>query len=258
MLIVLSPAKDLDTEKLASAPLTSIPSHLERSALLAAKLRAMPASKLARPMDISPKLAELNHDRWQRWTPKVDAERSRPAVFLFNGEAYRGLGARTLASADLRHAQQHVRILSGLYGMLRPLDLIQPHRLEMGTRLPVDQKTRNLYTFWKTPLAEEVTLTLNELDTNVIVNLASSEYFKALSGISKGIRVVTPVFKDLIEGQLRMVMVFAKHQRGSMARFAIKHRIADTEGLKEYRENGYRMDAQLSTPDEWVFVRATR
>ncbi|MBK8338530.1 MAG: peroxide stress protein YaaA [Flavobacteriales bacterium] len=258
MLIVLSPAKDLDTGTPIKVPLASSPLHLDRSAVLAARLRTMSAGKLAKLMDISPKLAELNRDRWQNWTPGVEAERSRPAVFLFNGEVYRGLDAYTLSLSDLRHAQQHLRILSGLYGLLRPLDRIQPHRLEMGTRLVVDRKTPNLYAFWKVALAEEMERIQQEQGTNVLVNLASAEYFKAISGIDKRFRVVTPIFKDVVKGQLRTVMLFAKHQRGNMARFAIQRRLRDAEGLRDYREDGYRMHPDLSTKDEWVFVRSAR
>lgn len=254
MITLLSPAKDLATEvPKGIKPLTQAV-LLEHSVPLADKLRTLSAKKLAQLMDLSDKLAELNHERYQRWSLPFTPANARPAAFVFNGEAYRGLDARTLAAGDLRFAQHHLRILSGLYGILRPLDLIQDHRLEMGTKLPV-KRTKDLYGYWGDRITDQLAADLAESGSDVVVNLASTEYFKAVRTAKLKARVITPVFKDLTPAGYRMVMVFAKHQRGAMARHILQHRILEPETLKRYTGDGYRFAPEESTADQWVFLR---
>jgi cytoplasmic iron level regulating protein YaaA (DUF328/UPF0246 family) len=251
MLTVLSPAKDL-----AVAPSTkgTQPRMLDRSELLVAKLRGYSAKRLGKLMDISPKLAELNHQRYKEWSVPFTTKNARPAVFTFNGEAYRGLNAKTLDASDLGFAQHHLRILSGLYGVLRPMDLMRPYRLEMGTALPTSRK-KDLYAFWGESIAALLRDDLRESGSDVLVNLASAEYFKAVRPNVVDARVITPVFKDKGSTGYRMVMVFAKHQRGAMARHIIQHRLLDPEKLKQYTGDGYRFAKEESTANEWVFLR---
>jgi len=254
MLTLLSPAKDLAEGPFPKVAKTTLPKLLEHSEPLIKKLRGCSTKRLAGLMGISPKLAELNHTRFQDWSTPFTLKNATPAVFLFNGEAYRGLDARTLDAADLQFAQHHLRILSGLYGVLRPLDLIQPYRLEMGTTLPVARK-KNLYAYW----GDRISMALKaELATgpNVVVNLASSEYFKAVRSNMLGVRIVTPVFKDRTASGYKVVMVHAKHQRGSMARYIMQNRILDPEKLKAYDADGYRYSKADSSADEFVFLRA--
>jgi len=253
MLTLLSPAKDLAEGPFPKVAKPTQPQLLEHSEPLIKKLRACSPKRLASLMDISPKLAELNHARFQEWSTPFTVRNSTPAVFLFNGEAYRGLDARSLEPADLQFAQHHLRILSGLYGVLRPLDLIQPYRLEMGTSLPVARK-KNLYAYWGDRISMALRADLAS-EPKVIVNLASTEYFKAVRSTILGARIITPVFKDRTAGGYKVVMVYAKQQRGSMARYIMQNRILDPEKLKAYDGDGYRYSKADSSSDEFVFLR---
>lgn len=255
MIILLSPAKDLATEPVKGVKPLTKPRCLEQSAPLADKLRGMSERKLATLMDISPKLAALNHARYQEWAPPFTARNAMPAVFAFNGEAYRGLDARSLDSDDLRFAQRHLRILSGLYGVLRPLDLMQAYRLEMGTRLSMARNCKDLYAYWGDRITELINEDLEAVEGDVVVNLASAEYFKAVRPARLKANVITPVFKDLTPKGYRVVMMYAKHQRGAMARHIIQHRILEPVLLKRYAEDGYRYSEEESTAHEWVFLR---
>jgi len=256
MLVLLSPAKDLAAEVPKGVKNTTQPALLEHSPALIQKLRTFPAKRLARLMDISPKLAELNHERFLRWSVPFTTKNARPAVFAFNGEAYRGLNARTLDGDDLRFAQHHLRILSGLYGVLRPLDLMQDYRLEMGTALPVG-RSKNLYSYWGDRISTQLQADLRAIGSDVVINLASSEYFKAVRSKALGARIITPIFKDKTPGGYKMLMAFAKHQRGALTRHIIQHRILDPEKLKGYTGDHYRFAQKESTADEWVFLRDT-
>jgi cytoplasmic iron level regulating protein YaaA (DUF328/UPF0246 family) len=208
-------------------------------------------------MDISPKLADLNHARFQRWSVPFTKRNALPAVFQFNGEAYRGLDARSLGKEDLRFAQRHLRILSGPYGLLRPLDLMQPYRLEMGTRTGVG-RSKDLYAYWGDRITDALNADLAATEDDVVVDLASAEYFKAVKPARLKARIITPVFKDKAGAGYKVVMVYAKHQRGAMARHIIRHRLHDVEALKGYANDGYRFSAADSTADEWVFLRDGR
>jgi uncharacterized protein len=258
MLALLSPAKDLDMRPMPAVKGATQPLFLDRSIALMEKLRTLSPKQLQKLMDISPALATLNHERNQAWATPFTAKNAKPAVFAFNGEAYRGLSASTLSADDLRFAQHHLRILSGLYGLLRPLDLMQAYRLEMGTGFGVGRGVKDLYTYWSDSLPGAVTDALKDSGSDVLVNLASTEYFKAVRVAKLKARVITPVFKDKVNGSYKMLMVFAKHQRGGMCRWIIRNRVLEPQRLKEYAEDGYRFAPDLSTADEWTFVRDKR
>jgi uncharacterized protein len=255
MLVLLSPAKDLATEPVTIKGATS-PVLLEKAMPLAEKMRGLSAKKLATLMDISPKLAALNHQRYQEWEP--EPEDGIPAAFMFNGEAYRGLKSRTLSADDLRFAQHHLRILSGLYGLLRPLDLVRPYRLEMGTRIAIARGKKDLYAWWREAIAEELARVLKKSGSNTIVNLASDEYFKAVDVEALGAEVITPVFKDRHGGTYKMLTVYFKQQRGAMTRHIMQNRILEPERLKSYTGDGYRFSEEDSTDTLWTFLRDKR
>ena len=256
MLILLSPAKDLAQETPVVRDATT-PELLEHTAALVAKLRTLSAKKLAGLMDLSPKLGELNRERYANWTVPFTSKNARPAVYTFNGEVYRGLEARTLSSADLQFAQHHLRILSGLYGVLRPLDLMQDYRLMMGTPFGVGM-AKNLYAFWGERITDLLARDLKASGDRTVINLASSEYFKSVNAERLDARIITPVFKDRGPGGYKVLMVFAKQQRGAMARHIIQHRILDADRIKQYDGDGYRFAPQESTATEWVFLRDKR
>ncbi len=256
MLILLSPAKDLARETPA-VPQPSQPVLLAHAEPLVEKLRTFSAKKLAGLMDISPKLGELNRERYANWKPPFTQANARPAVFTFNGEVYRGLDARSLSSDDLRFAQHHLRILSGLYGVLRPLDLMQDYRLMMGTPFGVG-KAKDLYAYWGDRIAEALNADLKATKSDVVINCASSEYFSAVNTDALKARVITPVFKDKGPRGYGVVMVFAKQQRGAIARYAIQHRLLEPEKLKAYTGDGYRFAPEESSADQWIFLRDKR
>lgn len=255
MLMLLSPAKDLDETPMPSVKGTTQPRFLDQSAMIMGKLRTMSPQRIARMMELSGELAELNHQRFQDWSPPFSVKNAKPALYMFNGEAYRGLDAATLTAAEVKHAQGHLRLLSGLYGSLRPLDLIQPYRLEMGCPIQVARGTKGLYAFWGDRLADSIVEDARTMGTDVVVNLASAEYFRAVERIRDRTRVVTPVFKERTPTGHKTVMVFAKRQRGRMTRWLLQHRALDPAVLREYDVDGYRFNAGLSEGDEWVFER---
>lgn len=252
MVFVLSPAKTLDEAHVKPAIPATGPAILEESAKLAEKLRTYSPGRLQKLMDISKDLAKLNHARNQEWE---GAENTKPAVLMFNGEAYRGLDASSLDAAGLRFAQRHLRILSGLYGVLRPMDAIAPHRLEMGTKLAMGHGKKDLYAFWGDRITAELNATLKANKEDTLVNLASTEYFKSVRPDGLKAHVITPVFKERTAKGLNMVAVYAKHQRGAMCRWAIQRRLVEPEGLKEYDVDGYSFQRNGSTADEWLFTR---
>jgi cytoplasmic iron level regulating protein YaaA (DUF328/UPF0246 family) len=256
MLVLLSPAKDLARETPVINGATQ-PALLDRAVPLVRKLRALSAKKLAELMDLSLPLGELNRQRFERWCTPFTPSNARPAVFTFNGEVYRGLDARTLSSDDLRFAQHHLRILSGLYGVLRPLDLIQDYRLMMGTPFGLG-KAKDLYAYWGDRIADVLKADLRRSGTDVVVNLASGEYTKAALLPKLGAQVVTPEFKDKVGGVYKPLQVYVKHQRGAMARFIIQRRLLDAEGIKGCDANGYRYSDEESTDAKWVFLRDKR
>ncbi len=204
-------------------------------------------------MAISEKLAKLNHQRFKDWKTPFDTDRAKPALFAFTGHVYDGLDAPTLKKREIHFAQDHLRILSGLYGLLKPLDLILPYRLEMGRPLET-RGAKNLYDFWK----ETITHELNGLDGDLLINLASQEYFKAIDRRKLNKQILSPVFKDEKNGTLKIISFYAKKARGRMARFIVKNQITDAEALTAFDGDGYRYDAGLSSATEPVFTRGPR
>lgn len=251
MLLVISPAKNLDESPVKVPNTATRPVFQAESAELIAKLKTLSTLRLHKLMDISHALAELNRNRYQGWGQAT----LKPAIQLFNGEAYRGLNAKTLDAGDMKFAQRHLRMLSGLYGVLRPLDLIAPHRLEMGTKLSMGRGKKDLYAFWGDRITQALNDALRKNEDDVLVNLASSEYFRSVRTAALDARVITPVFKERSAKGLKMVAVFAKHQRGALSRWVIKHRLAEPEGMKAYDGDGYAFDPEVSTKEEWLFVR---
>lgn len=250
MLIVLSPAKRLNEGPVDSLRGTTEPVFAEPALQLVEKLKKLSASKLRTLMGASTEIAALNHARFQAWeeTPR------KPAALLYDGEAYRKLDAPSLDADDRRFAQRHLRLLSGLYGVLRPYDLITPYRLEMGTRLPVG-RAKDLYAFWGGRITAELADTARRNKDEVLLNLASEEYAKAIHPETLGVPVITPVFKERTAKGLRTVMVHAKHQRGAMARWIIQRRVLDADAIKTYEVDGYRFQPGESNGAEWLFAR---
>lgn len=253
MLIVLSPAKRLDFTEADPALPASGRRFLEDTASLSKTARARTVAELRSLMSISDDLARLNRERFQAFQP--DSLDGMQAAFAFAGDVYEGLQARTLDAAGLDYAQGHVRILSGLYGLLRPLDRIQPYRLEMGTRLKT-RRGSSLYDFWGDRLSKQLNADAEGQPDPTLVNLASQEYFGAVDARALKLPVVTPNFYEEKDGQRRIISFFAKRARGTMARFAIDERVETAEDLKAFDRDGYRFDAAASTGTEWIFIRS--
>lgn len=254
MLMVISPAKTLDFDNPAPAIPTTMPTFLKQAEALIGMLRTLSADEIGALMKISPKLAALNLQRYQAWHTPFTLENAKPALFAFRGDVYTGLDADTLSAEDIRFAQEHLRILSGLYGLLRPLDLMQPYRLEMGTRLP-NACGKDLYTHWGSAIAEVLNKTLSDGENDTLINLASNEYSKAIDRDHFRGRIVTPQFKENKDGAYRIIGIHAKRARGIMSRHIIRHRLRDPEGIKTFDEAGYSYHPELSSDNEWVFAR---
>jgi len=258
MLVVLSPAKSLDFEsplpKVAATRPLSEPELLPEAQKLIKTLRKMSPEDLSELMHISPALGELNFRRYANWQTPFTTENAKPALFAFTGDVYVGLDAESLNARDLDFAQKHLRILSGLYGLLRPLDLMQAYRLEMGTKLHQD-KHHSLYEFWGGQITEKLNQELQQQKSNVLVNLASNEYFKSVQPKKLDADVISPVFKDYKNGQYKIISFFAKKARGLMTTFIIKHRISTAADLQGFNLDGYHFSAQDSTEDAPVFLR---
>jgi cytoplasmic iron level regulating protein YaaA (DUF328/UPF0246 family) len=254
MLIVLSPAKTLDFDTPAPLQHYTQPAFLEQSQQLNQVLRGYDAAALGKLMGISEELARLNERRNHSWTLPFDPGTAKQALFAFRGDVYTGLEADSFSAADLDWAQQHLRILSGLYGLLRPLDLMQPYRLEMGTRLP-NPVGKDLYAFWGASLTEALNAALAAQGDGLLVNLASEEYFSAVKPALLQGRIVTPVFKDWKNGRYKIISFYAKKARGRMAAWIIRERLQDAAGLCNFAEDGYCFDAALSSENELVFCR---
>lgn len=254
MLIVISPAKTLDFENESITKTHTQPDFLEDSEKLIRKLRTLSRKKLGSLMNISPALAQLNQERYIEWHPEFSFDNAKQALLAFKGDVYLGLDAESFEEEDLAFAQNHLRILSGLYGLLRPLDLMQPYRLEMGTKLPVRRK-KNLYQFWGERLTKAVNEVLVMQENPFLVNLASNEYFDALQPELVKARIITPVFKDWKKDQYKVISFFAKKARGRMSSWLIRHRITDPEAIKDFDLDGYGFNPELSEGDSWVFTR---
>ncbi|MDR2336090.1 MAG: peroxide stress protein YaaA [Burkholderiaceae bacterium] len=257
MLFLLSPAKSLDYDTPLPADLPhTLPQFVPDSKVLIEVLRQKSPQDVASLMSISDTLAGLNVARYAAWSPRFSAKNSRQAVMAFNGDVYEGLQAHSLSADDLAWAQDHVAILSGLYGVLRPLDWMQPYRLEMGTRLATGAGS-NLYQFWGKRIAEHLNKQLRADTTPVVVNLASQEYFKSVDLKALKARVIECVFEDYKGGQYKIISFYAKRARGLMARYAIEHRLSTPHQLEGFNLDGYAWHAGSSTPERLVFRRRT-
>ena len=256
MIIVLSPAKNLDFETPITGVRATKPKLLDETMALSEVTAKLKAGDLKRLMGISDKLADLNVQRFQAFQGKNGSGKvkKRPAALAFNGDVYLGLDAKTLDADDLAFAQKHLRILSGLYGILRPLDGIEPYRLEMGTKLKT-ARGANLYDFWGSRIAEDINKALKGHGDKTIVNLASNEYFGAVDEHTLTSDVVTPTFKEIKDGKARQLMFFAKRARGTMARWIIRNRVDDVASIKDFDGDGYRFDPEGSTDSKWLFTR---
>lgn len=254
MLIVISPAKTLDYVTQATTSDYTQPDLLDESAELIAILQRYQPDDLAALMTISHALAELNVARYASWSRPFTLQNAKQALFAFKGDVYEGLAATTLAQGELTWLQQHLRILSGLYGILRPLDLMQPYRLEMGTRL-ITPRGKTLYSFWGDRITEQINTLLERTAQPVLVNLSSEEYFKVIRPQQLKGRLITPVFQDKKGHGYKVISFYAKHARGMMTRWAAKHQIAHPDTLKEFNDEGYRFNESLSNDTIWVFQR---
>ena len=252
--MVISPAKTLDYETPAKTKTASDPDFLEHSQALINELQQLSPSDISSLMSISDKLGELNHERFMNWHTPFDSDNAKQAVLAFKGDVYTGLNAEAFSSKDFKFAQKHLRILSGLYGLLRPLDLMQAYRLEMGTKFE-NQRGKNLYEFWGEEITNALNTQLKKNKSDVLVNLASNEYFKAVKTKSLNADIITPVFKDFKNGKYKIVSFYAKKARGLMSAYIIHNQITDVEGIKQFDTDGYSYNADMSTAREWVFTR---
>ena len=256
MKIILSPAKSIQEKVRVSGIESSFSVYLNEAGEIHEKIKKLSAAQLEKLMDISTDLAVLNHDRFQKWSIALHKKNGKPAGYLFTGAAYQGLDFTTLNKKDQEKAQQHLRILSGMYGVLKPLDLILPYRLEMGTSLSISAKQKNLYQFWGDKIRIYLEKDLSEEKHPLLVNLASAEYFKAAQLDKIKYPVVTCSFKDRTKaGDYRMNMTFAKQARGMMTRFIIQHDIKKAGDLRAFDSKGYYFDPTSSNKTEFVFLR---
>jgi hypothetical protein len=254
MLTVISPAKTLDYETPPVTDAFTQPTQLTQSRKLVRRLRQLGSDDLAGLMHISANLAELNRQRFRQWKTPFKPENARQALFAFKGDVYLGLDAYSLDAQGVDYAQQHLRILSGLYGLLRPLDLMQPYRLEMGTRLDTDAGS-NLYQFWNERITRALNQELKQSASNRLINLASNEYFKAVKPKLLKAEIITPTFREYHKGEYRFISFSAKKARGLMVRYLIDQRIDEPEGLKDFDYEDYGYNPALSTDSHWVFTR---
>lgn len=254
MLIVLSPAKTLDYVTPAATDVYTLPDFAWHSAELIEILRKMSPAQISSLMDISDALASLNVARYASWSPTSTVENAKQAMLAFDGDVYEGLDATTLTARQLDYAQSHIRILSGLYGVLRPLDLMQPYRLEMGTRL-ANGRGKDLYAFWGDLVTESLNKAIAAQKGHVLVNLASEEYFKVVKPRLLDAEIITPVFEEWKGGKYKIISFYAKRARGLMARYAAVKGITRPEKLKAFDAEGYAFDESASTDREWVFRR---
>jgi len=233
VLTVISPAKTLDYETPATTRQATQPAFLSRASELVEDARRLTPGDIQSLMGVSESIANLNHERFMNWHPEFTPQNAKQALLAFKGDVYTGLAAETLDAKGLKFAQKHLRILSGLYGLLRPLDLMQPYRLEMGLRFN-NRAGKNLYEFWGNDISDAVQADLKKSGSPLLINLASNEYFKSVNAKTLDAEIITPVFKDLKQGKYKMISFFAKKARGLMARFIIDHQLNDPEGLKEF------------------------
>jgi uncharacterized protein len=254
MLMVISPAKTLDYDTPPATPRFTQPEHLDHAQALIEQLRELTPAQIAELMHLSDKLAGLNAARFGSWAQPFNPSNAKQALLAFKGDVYTGMQAEDFSEADFDFAQNHLRMLSGLYGLLRPLDLMQPYRLEMGTKL-ANSRGNNLYDFWGERISGWLNEALAAQGDDVLLNLASNEYFSAVKRKALNARVIDIEFKDLKNGQYKIISFYAKKARGLMARYVIKERLSDPSGLKDFTYEGYRYSAENSKPDTLTFLR---
>lgn len=255
MIALLSPAKNLNYTTPATTDIYTQPRFEKESQQLIDKLKKLSKKKVGELMHLSDNLAALNHERYQTWSLPFDAQNAKQAALAFNGEVYTGLNAKEWSEEDYNFAQTHLRILSGLHGLLRPLDLLQPYRLEMGTKFSAKPSQKNLYEFWGKKIAQELNADLAQQGDDIIVNLASNEYFKSVDKKTVKASVIDFQFKENKGGEYKMLMVYAKKARGLMAAYMIQNQISDPEQLKQFDSEGYCFNPNLSTDTNWAFTR---
>lgn len=254
MFFVLSPAKNLNEKDPSPVSSFTLPDLLPEAEILMQELRQLAPQQIAELMHVSDKIALLNAERNAAWHTPFTPENAKQAVFMFNGDVYEGIAADTLKSEQIDYLQQHVRLLSGLYGVLRPLDLMQPYRLEMGTAF-ANSRGKNLYEFWGDKITDLLNQTLEQADSDVLINLASQEYFKSVNTKKLNARLITPIFKDEKNGKYKIISFYAKRARGLMVRYAAEHGITEPEMLKNFDYEGYSFNEAASNEAEWVFMR---
>lgn len=254
MFFVLSPAKNLNEKDPSPVSSFTLPDLLPEAEILMQELRQLAPQQIAELMHVSDKIALLNAERNAAWHTPFTPENAKQAVFMFNGDVYEGIAADTLKPEQIDYLQQHVRLLSGLYGVLRPLDLMQPYRLEMGTAF-ANSRGKNLYEFWGDKITDLLNQTLKQADSDVLINLASQEYFKSVNTKKLNARLITPIFKDEKNGKYKIISFYAKRARGLMVRYAAEHGITEPEMLKNFDYEGYSFNEAASNEAEWVFMR---
>ncbi|VTX67301.1 peroxide stress protein YaaA [Neisseria sp. DTU_2020_1000833_1_SI_GRL_NUU_006] len=254
MFFVLSPAKNLNEKAPAPVKEFTQPDLLAEAEILMRQLRELAPQQIAELMHVSDKIALLNAERNAEWHTPFTPDNAKQAVFMFNGDVYEGIAADTLKPEQIQYLQQHVRLLSGLYGVLRPLDLMQPYRLEMGTAF-ANTRGKNLYEFWGDIITDLLNDTLAQAGSDILINLASQEYFKSVNTKKLKARLIIPVFKDEKNGKYKIISFYAKRARGLMVRYAAEHNITDPEMLKNFDYEGYSFNAAASNESEWVFMR---
>ncbi len=254
MLLVISPAKILNLKPQNITNEYTQPDFLHQAAMLIDQLKQYPSDRIARLMDVNHNIAQTNVERFARWHTPFTPANAKQAILTFNGEVYNGLKASTLTVEDLHFTQKHLRILSGLYGVLRPLDLMQPYRLPMGTPLQ-PPRYDHLYEFWGNTITDALNAAFPANESQVLVNLASDEYFRSVNTKKLNARVIHVEFKEWSGNKYKTIVVYTKKARGLMCRFAIQHRITNPEDLKAFDSENYLFEKDMSTEDNWVFVR---
>tara|TARA_B100000767_G_scaffold274189_1_gene306418 strand:+ start:1900 stop:2679 length:780 start_codon:yes stop_codon:yes gene_type:complete len=256
MLLVISPAKTLDFDTPANTSVATKPAMIKDSAVLIEQMREFAPDELVNLMGVSQKIAELNTQRFMSWQTPFTKKNAKQALLAFKGDVYTGINTDTFTEDDFAFAQQHLRILSGLYGVLRPLDLIQAYRLEMGTKL-VNKKGKNLYEFWDKKPAQMLNKQLANIHSETLINLASNEYFGAVDQSVLKANIITPIFKDYKNGKYKIISFYAKKARGLMSAYIIKNKLQKPDKIKQFNSEGYYFDQQGSTENEWLFLRDT-
>jgi cytoplasmic iron level regulating protein YaaA (DUF328/UPF0246 family) len=254
MLLVVSPAKKLDYESQNKTSIHTTPDYLKDSSQLINRLRDFSTLDISELMDVSTKIATLNFERYASWTSNFNLKNSKQSILAFKGDVYTGMDALSFNSTDFKFAQKHLRILSGLYGVLRPLDLMKAYRLEMGSKLSTT-RGKNLYEFWDTIITDGLNQQLKKIKSDVLINLASNEYFKSVKKQHLNATIITPMFKDYKNGDYKMIGIYAKKARGLLSRYVIKNKITDPEVIKDFNVDGYKFNKKLSQDNNWVFTR---